>query len=132
MASAVTPSYSQATTVDESITAQDSEIIKNGVKQTALGNAYTVGDNSTVTDAGAIEMVGNVGSQFLETVANITKGFTNGVLNATNSILTSNAAQNEEAALAAQKNVMELLKYAVVGGAIVAAVYSFNKGSKRK
>lgn len=103
MASAVTPSYSQATTVDESITAQDSEIIKNGVKQTALGNAYTVGDNSTVTDAGAIEMVGNVGSQFLETVANITKGFTNGVLNATNSILTSNAAQNEEAALAAQK-----------------------------
>ena len=77
-------------------------------------------------------MVGNVGSQFLETVANITKGFTNGVLNATNSILTSNAAQNEEAALAAQKNVMELLKYAVVGGAIVAAVYFFNKGSKRK
>jgi len=121
MASAISTPVTDTTNIDNSIAAQDSEII-SGLKQTNLGgNTYAVGNNSTVTDAGAFEMVGNVGIQFLKTVGNLANSFANSTMDAVSTL--SAAASPSSSALQSAKDFNSIFKYAIIAGAVVGVAY---------
>lgn len=118
MASAFAPSTSVAESrnYDESIQAQDSEIVK-GVKQTTLGgNSYIVGDGSTVTDSGAFDMVGQLGLKFLQTVGGLADSFANSTMEAVSTL--SSAASPTYAQTQATANLNNTIKTGMICAAI--------------
>lgn len=117
-----------SSTTDRSITAQDSEIV-DGSKQTltALGDLTNtiVGDNSTVVDGGAFDMVGKLGSQFLATVGDITNDFLNAAAAGVQTV--ANATSPQSATVAGDLDTKKTLRLALIVAGAVAVVYVFRK-----
>ena len=133
MASAFGFSSSQASTVDNSITAQDSEIV-TGQK---AGNNAVAADNGAVvniTDGGAFEVVENLTNKafsgiedFITAIMGWTKEQNTFALSGTTALLQNARELNQEAALTSQQNLLDFLKFAAGGAEIVGAVYLLNR-----
>ena len=115
MASAFGFSSSQASTVDNSITAQDSEIV-TGQK---AGNNAVAADNGAVvniTDGGAFEVVENLTNKafsgiedFITAIMGWTKEQNTFALSGTTALLQNARELNQEAALTSQQNLLDFL-----------------------
>ena len=116
MASAfgLSSSSSSQTTYDNSVTAQDSEVI-NGQK--AGANAIAATDNAVVnvTDGGAFDVVESAVKEIAGLLGSWTSQQNQFALSGTTALLDNARVSQQESALTSQENLLSFLKF--VGGA---------------
>ena len=124
MASAfgLSSSSSSQTTYDNSVTAQDSEVI-NGQK--AGSNAVV-----NVTDGGAFDVVKNAVKDIAGLLGSWTTQQNQFALSGTTALLDNARVSQQESALTSQENLLNFLKFAGGAAAVVGCVYLFTKYAK--
>ena len=131
MASAfgLSSSQSSQTTYDNSVTAQDSEVI-NGQK--AGSNAIAATDNAVVnvTDGGAFDVVKSAVKDIAGLLGSWTTQQNQFALSGTTALLDNARVSQQESALTSQENLLSFLKFAGCAAAVVGCVYLFTKYAK--
>lgn len=131
MASAfgLSSSQSSQTTYDNSVTAQDSEVI-NGQK--AGSNAIAATDNAVVnvTDGGAFDVVKSAVKDIAGLLGSWTTQQNQFALSGTTALLDNARVSQQESALTSQENLLSFLKFAGGAAAVVGCVYLFTKYAK--
>ena len=128
MASAfgLSSSQSSQTTYDNSVTAQDSEVI-NGQK--AGSNAIAATDNAVVnvTDGGAFDVVKSAVKDIAGLLGSWTTQQNQFALSGTTALLDNARVSQQESALTSQENLLSFLKFAGGAAAVVGCVYLCTK-----
>ena len=131
MASAfgLSSSQSSQTTYDNSVTAQDSEVI-NGQK--AGSNAIAATDNAVVnvTDGGAFDVVKSAVKDIAGLLGSWTTQQNQFALSGTTALLDNARVSQQESALTSQENLLSFLKFAGGAAAVFGCVYLFTKYAK--
>lgn len=122
-------SKSSQTTYDNSITAQDSEIVTG---QKAGGHAVAAGNGATVniTDGGAFDVVKNAVKDIAGLLGSWTTQQNQFALSGTTALLDNARVSQQESALTSQENLLNFLKFAGGAAALVGCVYIFTKYAK--
>ena len=122
-------SRSEQQTTDNSVTAQDSEVIQG---QKSGGHAVSASDKSTVniTDGGAFTVVENVVKGITSMLGDWTTKQNQFALSGTTSLLENARVSQQESALTSQENVLSFLKFASGALCVVGCVYLFSKYAK--
>lgn len=122
-------SKSSQTTYDNSVTAQDSEVI-NGQKAGANAIAADNGAVVTVTDGGAFDLVKNAVKDIAGLLGSWTTQQNQFALSGTTALLDNARISQQESALTSQENLLGFLKFAGGAAALVGCVYIFTKYAK--
>ncbi len=122
-------SESSQTTYDNSITAQDSEIVTG---QKAGGHAVAADNGATVniTDGGAFDVVKSAVEEVASLLTSWTAQQNQFALSGTTALLDNARVSQQESALTSQENLLSFLKFVGGAAAVVGCVYLFTKYAK--
>lgn len=122
-------SKSSQTTYDNSVTAQDSEVI-NGQKAGANAIAADNGAVVTVTDGGAFDVVKSAVEEVASLLTSWTTQQNQFALSGTTALLDNARISQQESALTSQENLLSFLKFVGGAAAVVGCIYLFTKYAK--
>lgn len=122
-------SKSSQTTYDNSVTAQDSEVI-NGQKAGANAIAADNGAVVTVTDGGAFDVVKSAVEEVSSLLTSWTTQQNQFALSGTTALLDNARISQQESALTSQENLLSFLKFVGGAAAVVGCIYLFTKYAK--